>query len=237
MCMNDIKKFVRAGMFHLAGFIDYWTKGSVKPNHITLLSLLGHIPVAWALVTCRPVLAAILLAFFSLLDALDGAMAKVQNSASLSGMFFDAVSDRMKEVIVFSALAVFVYKHIDPSLTWQVVAACGTSLLISYTKAKGEMAIAGKLTSTKDTQKLNRLFGIGIAGYEVRVAALVAGLAFGVIEFVLPLLIAANLLTIALRFIVIAKELYTIDQKEETTSAGSDTKPKTTKKSKEMNKS
>jgi phosphatidylglycerophosphate synthase len=211
--MNSLKKIVRQFMFHLAGFIDYWTKGRVKPNHITVLSLVGHVPVAWALVTCRPVLAAVLLAFFSLLDALDGAMAKVQNSASLSGMFFDAVSDRMKEVIVFSALAVFVYKHIDPSLAWQVVAACGTSLLISYTKAKGEMAVAGKI-AMKDAQKINRLFGIGIASYEIRVAALVGGLLFGVIEYVLPLLIAANLLTIALRFIVIAKELYIIDQKE-----------------------
>lgn len=212
--MNEIKKFVRLGMFHIAGFIDYWSKGRVKPNHITVLSLTGHIPVAWAIATNRPVLGAGLLAFFSLLDALDGAMAKVQNSASLSGMFFDAVSDRMKEVIVFSALAVLVYKQIDPSLTWQVVAACGTSILISYTKAKGEMAIAGKTISAQDTQKLNRLFGIGIAGYEVRVVALVTGLLFGVIQFILPLLIAANLMTIALRFIVIAKELHDIDQRE-----------------------
>jgi len=165
------------------------------------------------LVASRPVLAAVLLAFFSLLDALDGAMAKVQNSTSLSGMFFDAVSDRMKEVVVFSALTVFVYKYIDPSLTWQVAAALGTSLLISYTKAKGEMAIAGKIAE-QDTQKINRLFGIGIAGYEIRVTAIVAGLLFGIIQYVLPLLIAANLLTVALRFIVIAKELYTIDQKE-----------------------
>jgi len=211
--MNVMKKFVRTVMFHIAGFIDYWTKGKVKPNHITVLSLLGHIPVAWALVTCRPVLAAILLAFFSLLDALDGALAKVQNSASLSGMFFDAVSDRMKEVIVFSALAVFVYKHIDPNIVWQVVAVCGTSLLISYTKAKGEMAVAGKIAE-KDTQKINRLFGIGIASYEIRVTAIVAGLLFGIIEYILPLLIAANLLTVALRFIVISKELYEIDQRE-----------------------
>jgi phosphatidylglycerophosphate synthase len=228
--MDSIKKFVRQIMFHVAGFIDYWTKGKVKPNHITLVSLLGHIPVAWALVACRPVLASVLLAFFSLLDALDGAMAKVQNSTSLSGMFFDAVSDRMKEVIVFSALAVFVYKHIDPTLAWQVVAACGTSLLISYTKAKGEMAVAGKI-KTKDAQKINRLFGIGIAGYEVRVVALVGGLLFGITEYVLPLLIAANLLTIALRFIVISKELYSIDQAEIIKkSAEQKTKVKTPKK-------
>ncbi len=209
--MDWIKNFVRKIMFHVAGFIDYWTKGHVKPAHITLVSLLGHFPVAWALIYCRPVLAAVLLAFFGIMDALDGAMAKVQNSASISGMFFDAVSDRMKEVIVFSALTVFVYKHIDPVTTWQVAAALGTSMLISYTKAKGEMAISG---TKKDKQKLNRLFGIGIAGYEVRVVSIIVGLLFGLIQYILPLLIAANLITVALRFIVITKELYQIDQKE-----------------------
>lgn len=214
-------------MTHIAGFLDYWTKGKLKPSHITALSIIGHVPVAWALVYCRPVLAAILLAFFSLLDALDGALARVQGSSSRTGMFFDAVSDRMKETIVFSALAVFVYKHIDVSLTWQVAAAAGTSLLVSYVKAKGEMAVAGE--TTKDVQKLNRLFSVGVASYEIRVAALVGGLLLGWIEYILPLLIAANLLTIALRFIVITKELYELDQKEKDQAKKpkkSSTKPK-----------
>lgn len=205
-----IREFARRIMTHVAGFIDYWTRGKIKPAHITSLSLIGHIPVAWALVNCRPLLAALLLAGFSILDALDGALARVQNSASLGGMFYDAVTDRMKEVIVFSALAVFVYKHIDITIVWQVVAACGSALLVSYVKAKGEMAVAAKNT---DPQKLNRLFSIGFASYEVRVVALVVGLLFGIIEFILPLMIAANLLTVALRFIVISRELYVIDNK------------------------
>lgn len=206
--MNMIRDFVRKIMTYVAGFIDYWTKGKVKPSHITSLSLVGHVPVAWALVNSRPILAAVLLAGFSILDALDGALARLQNSTSLSGMFYDAVTDRMKEIIVFSALAVFVYKHIDVTLVWQVVAACGTAILVSYVKAKGEMAVASK---NKDPQKLNRLFSIGFASYEVRVLALIVGLLFGIIELILPLMIASNLLTVAIRFIVISRELYVID--------------------------
>ncbi len=196
-------------MTHIAGFIDYWTRGKVKPAHITTISLLGHIPTAWAIAYYRPVLGAVLLAGFSLLDALDGAMARVQGSTSLGGMYFDAVSDRVKEIIIYSALAVFVYKHIDITLVWQVVAVAGTSILVSYTKAKGEMAIAGH---KKDAQRLNRLFSVGIAKYEVRVAFIVVGLLLGWIEFVLPILIALNSLTIATRFIVISRELFIIDQ-------------------------
>jgi len=208
--MESLKKYFRSSMTHIAGFLNYWTKGKLKPSHITTLSLVGHLPVAWALVNCRPVLAAGLLAFFAGLDALDGALARVQGSTSLTGMYYDAVSDRVKEVIFFSALAVFVSKHVEPDLVWQVVAAAGTSLLVSYVKAKGEMAVS---SSKKDTQKLNRLFGGGIASYEIRVVALIIGLLFGIIQYILPLLIMANALTIATRFLVVTKSLYEIDQK------------------------
>ena len=144
------------------------------------------------------------------MDALDGALARAQNSSSLSGMYFDAVSDRLKEVIVLSALAVFASKHIDTVITWQIVAVMGTSLLVSYTKAKGEMALAGEKI---DAQRLNRIFGGGLASYEIRVVALVVGLLFGWIAYVLPLLLAANSITIATRFLKVAKELHGLDQR------------------------
>lgn len=206
--MKRVVSVVRTVMSHIAGFINYWSKGKIKPSHITTISLLGHIPVAWALVTCRPLLAAALLAFFGILDALDGALARVQGSASTTGMFFDAVSDRIKEVIVYSALAVYAAKHFESEMLWMIVALCGSALLVSYVKAKGEMAVAAK---QKDTQKLNRLFSVGFASYELRMVVIIVGLIFGVLELFIPLLIAANLLTAALRFIVISKVLYNQD--------------------------
>lgn len=209
--MEMIKSSVRRVMTHVAGFLHYWTRGKLRPSHITALSLVGHFSVAWALVTCRPVLAAGLLAFFSILDALDGALARIQKTASLSGMYFDAVSDRMKEVIVFAALAVYAVKHVDPNIGWLIVAVAGSSLLVSYTKAKGEMAIAS--VKKQDAQKLNRVFGGGIASYEIRTVAIIVALLFGWIEYVLPLLLAANLLTVATRFLVVSKQLYEADQK------------------------
>jgi phosphatidylglycerophosphate synthase len=209
--MKLITTFVRKMMTIVAVFLNRITGGRLRPYHITVVSLLGHVPVAWALVTSRPILAAVLLAFFSLMDALDGALARVQNSASLSGMYFDAVSDRIKEVIVLSALAVFAFKTIDSDITWQIVAVAGTSLLVSYTKAKGEMAIAGE---GLDAQKLNRIFGGGLASYEIRVVALVIGLLFGWVAYVLPLLLIANSITIATRFLRVSKHLHTIDVRD-----------------------
>lgn len=203
---------MRSAMYHVAGFIDYWTKGRVKPAHITALSVFGHVFVAWALIVNRPIWAAVFLAFFGLLDGLDGALARYQGSASRSGMYFDAVSDRLKEVILYSALAIFAYEHYDSNALWQIVALCGSSLLVSYTKAKGEMAIAGR---RNDVQALNRQFGVGIASYEVRMTVIIFGLLFGILELIIPLLVAANLLTVAARFLEVSKLLHAIDLSEQ----------------------
>lgn len=208
--MSKVVAFIRSVMFHVAGFIDYWTKGKIKPSHITALSLAGHVPVALALIAGRPVLAAVYLAIFAGLDALDGSLARVQGSSSRAGMFFDAVSDRAKEVILYSALAVFTFNHLGVDLVWQIVALCGSSLLVSYTKAKGEMAVSG----SHDAQKLNRLFGIGIASYEIRMVVVIIGLVFNLLSSLLPLLIALNSLTIAMRFLVISKYLNDMDASE-----------------------
>ena len=212
--MKDrVVQIVRDIMYRFAVFLNRITNGKIKPSHITLISLLGHIPVAWALVTCRPVLGAVLLAIFSIMDALDGALAKAQNTASLKGMYMDAVSDRLKEIIVFTALAVLVTKHYNYEYVWLVVAVTGTSLLVSYTKAKGEMAIASEGV---DKQKLNRIFGGGLAGissYEVRVVALIIGLLFGIVLYILAFLLVANLYTAAIRYIRVSRELKIIDRK------------------------
>jgi phosphatidylglycerophosphate synthase len=200
-------------MDKFAIFLNKITNGKIKPSHITVLSILGHIPVVWALINCRPILAAVLLAIFSLLDALDGALARAQGSESLSGMYMDAVSDRLKEVIVYSALAVMVVGHYSSEWAWLVVAVAGTSLLVSYTKAKGEMAVANE---NLDKQKLNRIFSgglSGIASYEVRVAALVIGLVFGVVIYVLFILLIANLYTSFVRYKKVSKQLKDLDKK------------------------
>ena len=76
---------VRQKMLVVAKYLDEISQGKIKPNHITLISLLGHIPVAIAIITGEPILGAALLAVFAGLDSLDGALARVQkNRAQMS---------------------------------------------------------------------------------------------------------------------------------------------------------
>lgn len=212
--MNDptetLSNGVRILMTRLARGLNDITGGLIRPAHITMLSLLGHVPVVWALWTNRPFLAAWFIVVFGLMDALDGALAREQKSASKLGMFFDAVTDRLKEVLIYSGLAVYVARYISGVSPWVVAALAGTSLLVSYVKAKGEMAVSD---SVHDKQVLNRAFSSGLARYEVRMALLIAGLISGLLAPLLNLMIALNLLTAATRFIEIARLLHVEDNK------------------------
>lgn len=207
--MNDptetIGNNIRVLMAKFAHVLNKVTRGRLRPAHITTLSFLGHIPAAWALWTNRPYLAAGLIAGFGLLDALDGALAREQKTVSKLGMFFDAVTDRMKEIVLYSALAIYVNaNYFDSIALWVVPAVAGTSLLVSYVKAKGEMAVS---TDTHDKQALNRAFSQGIARYEIRMFLLIFGLVTELLPSVLNLIIALNLMTASLRFVEIARLL------------------------------
>ncbi len=202
---ETITVHIKVLMANLARGLNRIFDGKLKPAHITTLSLLGHIPAAWALWTSRPILASVYIAVFGLMDALDGALAREQKSASKLGMFFDATTDRLKEVLIYAALAVFVSKEYSGDVAvWVVPAVVGTSLLVSYVKAKGEMAIS---TDAHDKQLLNRAFSQGIARYEVRMFLLIAGLLSGLLPALLNLIIALNLITAAMRFMEVARLL------------------------------
>lgn len=204
-----LTEYGRIVMTRLAKTLNKLTNGKLKPPHITTLSLIGHIPAAWALYTCRPILAAGLITVFGLLDALDGALAREQKSASKLGMFYDATSDRLKEVILYTALGVFLFKHHPDAGAWLAPAVLGSSLLVSYVKAKGEMAVSSR---NFDKQALNRAFGGGIARYEVRMALLVAGLLLGALVPILRLIVALNMFTATIRFLEISAMLHKEDR-------------------------
>lgn len=208
-----IVSYVRIIMARLAKIVNRLAKGRIKPAHVTTVSLIGHFPAAWALYYDRPILAGVLIVIFGMLDSFDGALAREQGTVSKLGMFYDATTDRMKEILVFSGLAVFVgvnYPEVSP---WLVVSAMGTSILVSYVKAKGEMAISNEKHNKQD---LNRVFDGGIARYEIRMLLVVVGLLAGYIVPVLRLIVALNLFTAATRFIEISHLLSDENPKKKT---------------------
>ncbi len=215
--LNTVATHVRAWMLFPARVIHTLSRGRITPNHITLISLLGHFTVLWALTERRPLLGALFLAFFGIMDSLDGALAKVQKKTSVRGMFYDAVSDRAKEVLVYCGVAIYldwtmqfgesnrfyewwgVYGYL-----WVPVAVLGLSQLVSYIKAKGEMALS---TNGYDAQKLNRVFTDGFARYEVRMTIIIVGLLTGHLYIALHVLLVLLLITCLQRLIKVRRAL------------------------------
>lgn len=207
---KEVTMGVRLIASRFARVLDKLFGGRLKPAYITALSLAGHGVVAWALISSRPIVASAAIIFFGLMDSLDGALARVQKSSSLMGMYFDAVSDRIKEVVIYCSLIVFTTNFDTGVQPWMVVAVCGSSLLVSYVKAKGEMAMAGH---RKNAQNLNKEFSDGFGRYEIRMFLLIVGLLTASLKPVLGLMFAINSLTVAMRFIYIGGELTKIDNK------------------------
>lgn len=87
----------------------------------------GHL--AWGLV---------LMVLTGVPDALDGAVAKASGTSSLRGAYFDSVSDRLTDIILFGGVAWYLSEARDNQIHMLPVAVMGVGLMISYQRAKAE---------------------------------------------------------------------------------------------------
>jgi CDP-diacylglycerol--glycerol-3-phosphate 3-phosphatidyltransferase len=71
-------------------------------------------------------------------DALDGAVAKASGASSKRGAFFDSVSDRLTDALLFGGLAWYFASTRDGHLVMLPVALMAVAMLISYQRAKAE---------------------------------------------------------------------------------------------------
>lgn len=188
--MDSIRKFVKKQMKKIAQWLNDVTNGKITPNQVTIASLILHIPIFFAIVAEQYVPAAIMLVVFGLLDSLDGELARVQGKESTAGMLLDASTDRMKESIVFLALAYRFALDYDPKAVFAAVAAVTGAYSVSYIKAKGETALKDTKLSA---QEMNRIFQSGLMRYEVRMGVLVIGLLFS--SLLIPIVWAIAILS------------------------------------------
>lgn len=71
-------------------------------------------------------------------DALDGAVAKAAGTSSVRGAFFDSVSDRVTDSLLFCGIA-WHFASTEPGRIMMLpVAVMATALLVSYQRAKAE---------------------------------------------------------------------------------------------------
>ena len=162
-----------------------------NPNTITLVGLvfavLAGLFFAYGITFC----AVILVIISSLIDLLDGAVAKINNSGTKFGGILDSVCDRYSDAAIMVgimwnySLDVDISWFLIPGLLIGAVAIIG-SIMVSYVRAKGESAINEKIT-------------IGIADRPARIVLIIIGVIFGCMNYAILLVAILSHLTIAQR--------------------------------------
>jgi CDP-diacylglycerol--glycerol-3-phosphate 3-phosphatidyltransferase len=132
----------------------------------------------------------------SLLDILDGALARVGGKSTPFGAFIDSTTDRVGEGAMLAAIALVFSRH---GRDWAVVVAVAAvvgSFLVSYTRARAEaLGLKGD---------------VGLGSRAERVVVITAGLVFapwGGLPWAISFLAATAWLTVVQRILHVRKQL------------------------------
>jgi len=141
-------------------------------------------------------LAAVVFVAGSVLDILDGALARAGGKTTPFGAFLDSTTDRVSEGFVLGAIAlVFARHHHTVALAFAFAAVAG-SFLVSYTRARAEaLGLKGD---------------VGIGSRAERVVVVTAGLVlapWGVLPWAIYLLAAAAWFTVGQRVLAVRRQL------------------------------
>src|ERR1035438_8643972 len=126
--LDPIRNFVRKIIRQFAKFLNKLSMGKLTPNMVTITGLLAHLPIGWLIATKHNDWAVVLLIVFGLFDTLDGELARLQKRETTQGMLLDAVTDRFKEVILYTAVGYNLVSTGKPYLAVWAILACGASL-------------------------------------------------------------------------------------------------------------
>jgi CDP-diacylglycerol---glycerol-3-phosphate 3-phosphatidyltransferase len=141
-------------------------------------------------------LAAVVFVLGSLLDILDGALARAGGKTTPFGAFLDSTTDRVSEGFMLTAIAWVLARHHHPTFVAVAVAAVAGSFLVSYTRARAEaLGLRGD---------------VGIGSRAERVVVITGGLLlapWGVLPWSLVLLACTAWITVAQRVLHVRTQL------------------------------
>jgi CDP-diacylglycerol--glycerol-3-phosphate 3-phosphatidyltransferase len=117
----------------IAGWLS---RAKLTPTAITITGLVVTVAGAVLMARGEYVWGAVVAAVGSLLDALDGPLARLQQKASIRGAFIDTMSDRVGEIAIWAGLTFSV--RTDETALMLCLFALAFSLLTPYVRAKAE---------------------------------------------------------------------------------------------------
>jgi CDP-diacylglycerol---glycerol-3-phosphate 3-phosphatidyltransferase len=143
-------------------------------------------------------LGAFLFVVGSILDILDGALARAGGKTTPFGAFLDSTTDRVGEAAMLGAIALIFHRYDHPVALALAFAGVAGSLLVSYTRARAEaLGLKGD---------------VGIGSRAERVVVITAGLVLAPISIwllvgAISLLTATAWITVVQRILFVRKQL------------------------------
>lgn len=156
------------GRSRIAPFLDPIAAGLAKarltPTVVTFIGLVITFAGAVLIANDWYAVGAAVAGFGSVLDALDGPLARHMGTASIRGAFLDTMSDRFGEVAIWLGLAFSLRDNATPLLL--CLLALTFSLLTPYVRSKAESwgAEGRGGWMGRAERMLLALFGVGISG-------------------------------------------------------------------------
>jgi CDP-diacylglycerol--glycerol-3-phosphate 3-phosphatidyltransferase len=132
----------------------------------------------------------------SILDILDGALARVGGRSTVFGAFLDSTTDRVGEGAMLTAIALIFARNGNDTAVVFTIAGVAGSFLVPYVRAKAEaLGLRGD---------------VGLGSRAERVALITAGLVlapWGLLPWAIYLLAATSWLTVVQRVLHVRKQL------------------------------
>jgi CDP-diacylglycerol--glycerol-3-phosphate 3-phosphatidyltransferase len=132
----------------------------------------------------------------SLLDVLDGALARQSGKGTPFGAFIDSTTDRIGEFVMLGAISLVFFRHEQEWALAVAIAAIGGSFLVSYTRARAEaLGLKGN---------------VGLGSRAERVVIISGGLAFapwGGLPWAIAVLAASAWVTVLQRIFAVRRQL------------------------------
>lgn len=114
------------------------SRTGISPNVVTLLGAVFNLGVAWVLAQGYLRIGGVLVPLVSLLDALDGTLARLTGKRSRFGAFLDSILDRFSEAILYLGLLIFYTRLGSRQEIILIYATIVGSLMVSYARARAE---------------------------------------------------------------------------------------------------
>lgn len=173
-------------------------KIGIGPFSVTAIGLFLTVVAAWFVWDGRYIAGVAFLFAGSILDAVDGELARRLDKVSKAGAIFDSSCDRIGEILIFGAILAGRVGEAHHSMVYLVPAAIGGSYMVSYLRARAE--------------GVNLSCSVGIFTRTERLVLLLAGLfAAGLwkteaVVIMLAIFVAGTWFTAGQRFIKVIRD-------------------------------